>query len=335
MTYTTERIEELFQGLLGTAARADALGYDKITIPTAAALPDESEDLILQLISRTELQTKKAVAELGAGEISPKLAAHRGKLLGAVDRYLIRRLKHYTDDEPERILIDWQQLRAGEPEPELDPDLHMRDFPEISDELSGQTFGRLYVIGKIGALLVCRCSCGRYKLARRYDLKHGGTQSCGCLALERLEEGRTTHGKTGTRLFRIWSAMRARCQRKTSEKWPNYGGRGIRVCDEWQNFEPFEAWALAHGYADGLTLDRIDNDGNYEPSNCRWATRKEQSNNTRRNVLVMYEGQLLTLKQAAEASGISYSTLCERHRKHPELTDAQLMERPKHLKRTV
>lgn len=324
MTHTKERIEELFQGLLGAAARCDSLGHERICIPSSAELPDESEDLILRLLRRTELQTLKAIRELDAGEIPERLAAHRGKLLGVVDDYLICRLKHYTEDEPERALLDWRQLLDELPEPELDLELHVWDFPEISHELSGQIFGRLQIIGKIGAYFLCRCSCGRYRLARRWDLEHGNVQSCGCLALERLAEGRTTHGKTGTRLYQIWDAMRGRCQRKRSEKWPNYGGRGISVCDEWQSFEAFEAWALANGYTDELTLDRINNDGDYTPENCRWATRKEQANNTRRNILVMYKGQLLTLKQAAEASGIAYSTLRGRRAKIPPLTEEEL-----------
>lgn len=158
-------------------------------------------------------------------------------------------------------------------------------------DLTGQRFGRLVVIERTTnkgdhPSWLCRCDCGGEKIVRGSDLKSGHTQSCGCLHKEvvtSILEQRTnkhTHGKSRTRLYRIWSAMKSRCFDKKRECFKHYGGRGIAVCIEWKdNFQSFHDWAMANGYEEHLTIDRIDVNGNYEPSNCRWITLEQQQTN--------------------------------------------------------
>lgn len=122
-----------------------------------------------------------------------------------------------------------------------------------------------------------------------------------------------SHGDSKTKLYMAWQNMRARCNRKSAREYSNYGGRGIKVCDEWQkNYEPFKEWALENGYSENLTLDRIDVNGNYEPSNCRWITNKEQQNNRRDNVLYTFNRETKTLAQWSENLGICFKTLQKR-----------------------
>lgn len=119
-------------------------------------------------------------------------------------------------------------------------------------------------------------------------------------------------GGTGTRLHDIWLSMRERCYRIHHPHFKSYGGRGISICDEWQDFRSFREWALANGYADNLQIDRIDFNGNYEPSNCRWVTPKEQQNNKRSNRFICYQGTRYTLTQLSEKIGMNKTTLKER-----------------------
>ena len=120
----------------------------------------------------------------------------------------------------------------------------------------------------------------------------------------------TKHGMSKTRLYRAWTNMRDRCNRKNDKEYKHYGGKGIKVCDEWQNnFEAFMKWALSNGYDDTLTIDRIDTSGNYEPQNCRWITRKEQNNNMTSNVRLTHNGATHNLSEWSEITGIKYPTL--------------------------
>jgi hypothetical protein len=154
-------------------------------------------------------------------------------------------------------------------------------------DLNGKTFGRLTVVGYDGnasgkTRWICKCECGSERTTVTSNLTRGLTQSCGCLQRERTSDARTTHGLSGTRVYHIWVNMLARCENEKNHKFTDYGGRGISVCKQWHKFSPFADWAMANGYSDDLTIDRVNNDGNYEPGNCQWATSLEQSRNKRR-----------------------------------------------------
>lgn len=145
---------------------------------------------------------------------------------------------------------------------------------------------------------LCKCDCGRYFIASGKNLRTGKTLSCGCFRKEASSNRNSTHHMSKDRLYHIWLSIKARCHNPKLRSYKDYGGRGITVCDEWKyNFENFEKWANENGYSDDLSIDRIDVNGNYEPSNCRWADILTQANNKRNNVYISYKGDTLTLNQ--------------------------------------
>lgn len=130
----------------------------------------------------------------------------------------------------------------------------------------------------------CKCDCGNITYVQSTQLIHKHSKSCGCYSSEKTTEMNLTHGLTGTRLYRIWTSMKTRCNNPKRKGYSYYGGRGIAVCYEWEHdFTMFYEWAINNGYSDALTLDRKDCDKGYSPDNCRWATWHEQRINQRRN----------------------------------------------------
>lgn len=166
--------------------------------------------------------------------------------------------------------------------------------------IKGRKFGKLTVIDLAyiknhKTFWLCNCDCGNTKVIRKDHLLSGETRSCGCLEKENRKKlaFQTTHGQSQTHLYYVWNTMRQRCNNPHVSEYHNYGGRGIKVCSAWNNnFELFYKWATSNGYKQGLTIDRIDNYGNYEPDNCRWVTAKVQANNKRSNK--RFEGKTVT-----------------------------------------
>lgn len=169
--------------------------------------------------------------------------------------------------------------------------------------------------GTIEPLWLCECGCEEHNrlTLRSSQIKNGKTKSCGCINAERFRNMVTKHGfGDKENLYRHWLNMRFRCNSPNYEKYDCYGGRGIKVCDEWDNYAVFRQWALNNGYKEGLTLERIDVDGNYEPNNCKWATWKEQQNNKRSNHYLTYSGETHTMAEWSEIRNINYGTLRSR-----------------------
>lgn len=171
-------------------------------------------------------------------------------------------------------------------------------MPALID-LTGRRFGRLTVTGRgldkispsrATTTWKCQCDCGKMVEVRSRSLISGKTKSCGCLMVEKATvHGDARDGKQ-SRLYKIWADMLGRCRNPKIDGYHRYGGRGIKVCEEWANsYQAFKDWAITHGYTDDLTIDRIDNDGNYCPENCQWATQKEQANNRSTNRKVVAE----------------------------------------------
>lgn len=198
-------------------------------------------------------------------------------------------------------------------------------------DLAGQRFGRLVAVKMVGkasggtALWECICDCGKKHIVRSASLRNGDTQSCGCLHREGLVKRNTVHSHRDTRLYGIWNKIKDRCFNPNCKRFSDYGGRGITVCREWKDsFQAFFDWAMENGYKDSLTIDRKDPNGNYEPTNCRWSTYKEQGNNKRNNRLITVHGKTHTVGEWASIVGIKYSTLYSRiYRNGMNTTEAE------------
>lgn len=193
----------------------------------------------------------------------------------------------------------------------------------IYQSLVGQKFGELEVIArdsnKNRTYFVCACSCGNRVSVREDKLKNGQAISCGCRRRKRSD---ATHDMSRTRLYHVFEAMRQRCGNPRAQEYKNYGGRGIKVCEEWRGtggFQRFYDWAMRNGYDENApygscTLDRIDVNGDYTPENCRWVTSKEQAKNTTRNIIIEYGGEARCLKEWSEVTGLSYAAIAKRYR---------------------
>lgn len=212
-------------------------------------------------------------------------------------------------------------------------------MPKLRD-LTGQRFGRLTVIERTenkGKYVMwrCRCDCGKEITTRGYNLTSGGSQSCGCYNKERSSAYHTKHGESGTRLHLEWRKMKHRCSNSNNDRWEDYGGRGITVCPEWQNsYEAFRDWSLANGYRADLTIDRIDVNGNYEPSNCRWITNQKQQNNRRDNHYITYKGETHTITEWARLYNIGENAFVHRISRGWDIERALTTPMQAHKKRT-
>lgn len=185
-------------------------------------------------------------------------------------------------------------------------------------DITGQRFGRLVALGPIGRyrektiVWLCQCDCGDRISVDGVSLRGGNTQSCGCLCRERAAFANTTHGMSCNPLYTIWVHLIDRCCNPNAKYWVNYGGRGITVDGSWRHdFQVFfnDVSKLPHYREKGYSLDRIDNDGNYEPGNIKWSTRSEQMRNTRSNHLLTHNGKTQTIVEWAEEIDMKPQTL--------------------------
>ncbi len=180
-------------------------------------------------------------------------------------------------------------------------------------DLSGKRFGQLVVIRRVAhdkpqTLWLCECDCGKSTKVLMNSLRRGLTKSCGCL---RRQPPANKHGHVGTKVYSTWAGMMSRCNNPRNNNYPNWGGRGIKVCDRWRLFLNFLE-DMGQPPTSSHTIERKDNDRDYEPSNCRWATRTEQGNNKRNNRRYHYKGRLQTCGEIARDVGMDYYTLRQR-----------------------
>ena len=191
-------------------------------------------------------------------------------------------------------------------------------------DLTGKKFGRLTAQQKIGlnkhknVLWECKCDCGNITITTAHQLVSGLCKSCGCLQREKaanIGERSKVHGDSGTHLYGIWAGMKRRCYNPKTIHYKDYGGRGIQVCTEWHDYSNFKEWAINNGYEDGkrLSIERINVNGNYEPSNCCWLPLKHQARNTRCSRHIVYRGKSYSLSEVAEITGISMRTIQGRY----------------------
>lgn len=204
--------------------------------------------------------------------------------------------------------------------------------------LINKKFGRWFVIEKDVQkrdYWICKCDCGTIRSVWQKNLLNKHSQSCGCISKEicskRMTKLNTKHNLVNTKLYGVWHSMLQRCYYKRHQGYKNYGGRGIKVCDEWKNnFENFYKWAYKNGYKEELqnygknkwTIDRIDVNKDYAPNNCRWITPLEQGNNKRNNRFITYQNKTMTLNQWSRYLGINRVTLSDRLKSGWSIKDA-------------
>lgn len=209
-------------------------------------------------------------------------------------------------------------------------------------DITGQRFGKLKVLNfaykeKGVYYWLCQCDCGKEKIISRNHLQSLHTKSCGCLQKEKARNFHLIHNMANSRIYHIWRDIKDRCLNMKKQNYKYYGGRGIRVCEEWKNdFMNFYNWAMANGYNDKLTIDRRNNDGNYEPNNCRWTTKQEQANNTRRNRYITYKGKTQSLANWCRELKLNYKLTKQRIQKHsPEQAFEKGIKENENKNRTI
>lgn len=189
-------------------------------------------------------------------------------------------------------------------------------------DLCGQSFGRMTVVLEAGrdkhknVLWKCVCECGNVSFATTHDLESGHTRSCGCLRSEvttsKNTRNRSTKRSNDIHLYNVWAAMKQRCCNSNHARYKDYGGRGITLCNQWMDYEPFYEWAMANGYRRGLDIDRINNDAGYSPDNCRFITRQQNCRNKRDNRYITLFGTTRVLQEWCDIFGLDSKVISHR-----------------------
>lgn len=184
-------------------------------------------------------------------------------------------------------------------------------------DLSGLKSGRLVAIRyeytrNKKAYWLCLCDCGKSKIVVGTSITNGHVKSCGCLKKEMLAEKNFKHGFCGTGLYQCWQDMKKRCYDKNRAQYKDWGGRGISVCEDWLSFENFKIWAVKNGYQPGLTIERVDNNGNYSPENCKFIRKQDQNSNRRNTVVISFDGKNMNIEQWAKYLGLKRGTFDSR-----------------------
>lgn len=189
-------------------------------------------------------------------------------------------------------------------------------------DITNKRFGRLVAIKpcektKHGWKWLCKCDCGNSSIVLKHLLTSGHTTSCGCYHKERTRQAHYKNGESHTRLYKVWLGMKGRCENPKDKSYIDYGNRGISVCEEWQDYMVFKSWAYANGYDENAkpgdcTIDRIDNNGNYEPDNCKFSNVKEQANNRRSSRMITFRGETLSIAGWAEKTGLRHGLILNR-----------------------
>lgn len=195
-------------------------------------------------------------------------------------------------------------------------------LPKNVIDMTGQHYGRYTVLEYIGqnkdhkAVWKCRCECGTIKNVSGKDLRSGNTKSCGCYNRDKAMQNpalwKPKHGLSKHPLHQIWRNIKTRCGNKKSKEYKYYGGRGIKICDAWKDFQAFYDWAIKNGYHKDLSIDRIDTNGDYCPENCRWVSMKVQQNNRRNNKLLTINGETRTMSEWSDFYGVKYTVVKSR-----------------------
>ncbi len=183
-------------------------------------------------------------------------------------------------------------------------------------DITGKKYNLLLVVERVEnakngvSRWKCLCDCGNYTIVRGGNLKSGAVKSCGCLNYSSKNK---KHGMSKSSLYNIWNGMKFRCYNPKSESYKYYGGRGIKVCDDWENdAENFMEWAMSNGYEEGLTIDRIDSDKDYCPENCRWISKGDQAKNRRMNYDILHDGKIKTLQELCDELNLDYKRVHNR-----------------------